>query len=220
MQKKSRRWKIVLFASLLFFVISSGVLTFFASVIFSERKQIPVRPLTGREFRLQQKIMRRLAREAFRTPVGFSSQMVFKSNEVQSLFNLADFGLTAAKLAGKYRGINLRDLEPVFGNGEISLVYPIDTGRSWLFGGVLRLKITGTPCFSDRKLQFELRECRIGNLPLPRKKAQKILNQLLLEIHKSKDFIRFSDVVKEIKANPDGSWAVTYYPAKLSMCLF
>ena len=220
MHKKGRRYKTVLLVSLLVFVILSGTLTVFASMIFSERKQIPVRQLTPAEFRLQQKIMLKLAREVFNKRPRLISQIVFKSNEMESLFNLADFSLTTAKLAGKYRGINLRDLEPVFGNGKISLVYPIDTGKTWLFGGVIRLKITGTPVFADSKLQFKLKECRIGSVLLPQKKVQQILDELLFKVQKSKDFIRFSDVVKEIKANPDGSWAVTYYPVKLSMCLF
>ena len=219
-QKKSKRCKIVLFASLLFFVILSGTLTVLASMIFSGHKQIPVQPLSIKDFRLQQKIMRRLAKEVFRNPYNAPSQMFFKPSEIKSLFNLADFGLTAAKMAGKYKGIDLRALEPVFGKGEITAVYPIDTELSWLFGGVIRLKVTIVPCFADKKLQIELRECRLGKLPLPQKQVQKFLDQLLVEVHKSKDFIRFSDVVKEIKANPDGSWAVTYYPVKLSMCLF
>jgi hypothetical protein len=164
--------------------------------------------------------MRRLAREAFRNPYNAPSQMRFKSKEIKSLFNLADFGLTAAKLAGKYSGIDLRTLEPVFGNGEMTIVYHFDTERAWLFGGVLRLKMTIVPCFADKKLQIEVRECRLGKLPLPQKQVQKILDPLLAEVQKSKDFIRFSDVVKEIKPNPDGSWVVTYYPAQLSKYLF
>ena len=219
-QKKGRRCKIVLLAVLLFFIITGGILTVLASMIFSGPKQIPVQPLRAQDFRLQQKMMRRLAKEVFRNPYNVPSQMIFKSNEIKSLFNLVDFGLTAAKIAGKYRGVDLREFEPVFGNGEITAVCPIDTKQSWLFGGILRLKMTFVPVLADKKLQIELKECHLGKLPLPQKQVQKILDQLLVDVQKSKDFIRFSDVVKEIKLNPDGSWAVTYYPAKLSMYLF
>ena len=219
-QKKGRRLKIWLFLLMLCFVFLTGTLTGLASLIFSEHRKIPVQPLTVSELHLQQKMTLRLTRELFRKRPSVISQIVFQSAEIKSLFNLADASLTAAKIAGKYRGINLRELEPEFGAGEITLVYPIDTKCSWLFGGVLRLKMTGTPCFVNKKLLVEVKKCHLGRLPLPRILMQKILNLYLVKLQNSKDFIYYADIVKEIRLNPDGSWTVVYYPSKLSKLLF
>ena len=179
-QKKGRWCRIVLFVLLLFFVISVGTLTVLAAMIFSEPKQIPVRPLTEKEYQVQQKITRHLGKDLFRKRPKLISQIVFTQEEMTSLLNLTDSCLTAVKLAGKYRGINLRDLEPVFRKGELSIVYPIDTGRRWLFGGVIRLQMTGTPYFAEKKLQIELKECHLGRLFLPSEKVQLLLLFLFL----------------------------------------
>ena len=146
--------------------------------------------------------------------------MKIRSAELPSLLRLVDFGLETAKLAGKYKGISLRELEPEITKDKIKIVYAVDTGCQWLFGGVLRIKFSGTSAFVDKELKISLSECHIGKIPVPEKIARQILDGLLSDMKSSGEFEKFCILVKEVQFSPQGDLVITYSPAKLALVLF
>ena len=217
--KKHRLLKILLCLIILIVVLFAGMTYFVAAAIFSHPKQLPPPQLKMEDIKLQQKLVRRLAKDVFRKHPRPTGQLTLKSEELQSLFRLVDSGLTMAKMAGRYDGMDLRCLEPEFSKGHVRMFYPLDTGYSWLFGGILRFSFSGTPAFKEKKITVALHNSRIGKLPLPEKFAKIILQNLLTEFYESKSFNTFCSIFKEIKMNTDGTLVIVYYPAKLAPVL-
>ena len=217
--KKHKLLKIFLCLSVLIVILFAGTVYFTAAAAFSHPKQLPPSQLKMQDIKLQQKIIQRLARDVFRSRPRPTGKLTLKPEELQSLFRLIDFGLSMAKMAGKYDGMDVRSLEPEFSNGYIKMVYPLDTGYSWLFGGVLRFSFTGTPSFAGQEITVSLKDSKIGRLPLPGKFAKMVLQNLLTEFYESKGYETFCSLIKEIKMNPDGTLVIVYYPAKLAPVL-
>ena len=217
--KKHRLLKILLCLIILLVFLFAGTTCFVAAAIFSHPKQLPPPQLKMQDIKLQQKIIQRLARDVFRSRPRPTGKLTLKPEELQSLFRLIDFGLTMAKMTGKYDGMDVRSLEPEFSNGYIKMVYPLDTGYSWLFGGVLRFSFTGTPSFAGQEITVSLKDSKIGRLPLPGKFAKMVLKNLLTEFYESKGYETFRSLIKEIKMNTDGTLVIIYYPAKLAPVL-
>jgi hypothetical protein len=219
MPKKHKLLKFLLCLSVLIVLLLAGTVYFTASAVFSHPKQLPTPQLKMQDIRLQQKLMQRLAKDVFRRRPRKTGQLTLKPEELQSLFRLVDFGLTMAKMAGRYDGMDVRNLEPEFSKGHIKMIYPMDTGCNWLFGGVLRFSFSGTPAFAGKEITVALQDSRIGKLPLPEKFAKIILQNLLTEFYESKAFKTFCSLIKEIKMNSDGTLVIVYYPAKLAPVL-
>ena len=219
MPKKHKLLKIFLCLSVLIVILFAGTVYFTAAAVFSHPKQLPPAQLKMQDIKLQQKIIQRLARDVFRSRPRPTGKLTLKPEELQSLFRLIDFGLSMAKMAGRYDGMDVRSLEPEFSNGYIKMVYPLDTGYSWLFGGVLRFSFTGTPSFAGQEITVSLKDSKIGRLPLPGKFAKMVLKNLLTEFYGSKGYETFCSLIKEIKMNPDGTLVIVYYPAKLAPVL-
>ena len=217
--KKHKKLKILLCLAVLFVLLFTGTVYFTASAVFSHPKQLPPTELKEQDIRLQQKLVQRLAKEVFRRRPRATGKLTIKQEELQSLFRLIDFGLSMAKMAGKYDGIDLRSLEPEFTKEHIKMVYPLDTGYSWLFGGVLRFSFSGTPSFTGREFTVSLKKSGVGKLPLPEKLAQLLLRNILSEFYESKGYKTFCSLIKEIKMNKDGTVVIIYYPAKLAPVL-
>ena len=217
--KKHKLLKILLCLIALFVFFFAGATLYVASAVFSHPRQIPPSPLKMADLKLQQKLIQRLVKEVFRKRPRPTAELTLKPEELQSLFRLVDFGLTAAKMAGRYDGMDLRYLEPEFTNGHIRMVYPLDTGYSWLFGGVLHFRFSGTPAFTGREFVVSLKESRIGKLPMPESIAKNILQGILTEFYKSKAFEKFCAMIKEIRSREDGTVVIVYYPAKLAPVL-
>ncbi len=217
--KKHKLLKIFLCLSVLFVILFAGTVYFTAAAVFSHPKQLPPSQLKMQDIKLQQKIIQRLARDVFRSRPRPTGKLTLKPEELQSLFRLIDFGLSMAKMAGRYDGMDVRSLEPEFSNGYIKMVYPLDTGYSWLFGGVLRFSFTGTPSFAGQEITVSLKDSKIGRLPLPGKFAKMVLQNLLTEFYESKGYETFRSLIKEIKMNTDGTLVIIYYPAKLAPVL-
>lgn len=214
-KKKSRCLKIFLLLFVLFLLLLSGTVLSLAAAAFSHPEQISPLQLKSGDLYLQQKLIGRLYREIFRKKPRPAAVVVIKSNELESLFRLADFGLTAAKLAGKYDGIDLRQMKPEIKGTRMKMEYPLDTGFSWLFGGVLRFHFSGTPAFADKSLTVKLAQCRIGRLPVPLALAEKILKCFLDPLRESREFAAFCSVIKEVRLRQDGNLVIVYYPAKV-----
>ncbi|MBR2911058.1 MAG: hypothetical protein IKC05_05570 [Lentisphaeria bacterium] len=219
MPKKHKLLKIFLCLSVLIVILFAGTVYFTAAAAFSHPKQLPPSQLKMQDIKLQQKIIQRLARDVFRSRPRPTGKLTLKPEELQSLFRLIDFGLSMAKMAGKYDGMDVRSLEPEFSNGYTKMVYPLDTGYSWLFGGVLRFSFTGTPSFAGQEITVSLKDSKIGRLPLPGKFAKMVLQNLLTEFYESKGYETFRSLIKEIKMNTDGTLVIIYYPAKLAPVL-
>lgn len=217
--KKHKLLKIFLCLSVLIVILFAGTVYFTAAAAFSHPKQLPPAQLKMQDIKLQQKIIQRLARDVFRSRPRPTGKLTLKPEELQSLFRLIDFGLSMAKMAGRYDGMDVRSLEPEFSNGYIKMVYPLDTGYSWLFGGVLRFSFTGTPSFAGQEITVLLKDSKIGRLPLPGKFAKMVLKNLLTEFYESKGYETFRSLIKEIKMNTDGTLVIIYYPAKLAPVL-
>ncbi|MBR1950949.1 MAG: hypothetical protein IKA32_00125 [Lentisphaeria bacterium] len=219
MPKKHKLLKIFLCLSVLIVILFAGTVYFTAAAVFSHPKQLPPVQLKMQDIKLQQKIIQRLAKDVFRSRPRPTGKLTLKPEELQSLFRLIDFVLTMAKMTGKYEGMDVRSLEPEFSNGYIKMVYPLDTGYSWLFGGVLRFSFTGTPSFAGQEITVLLKDSKIGRLPLPGKFAKMVLQNLLTEFYESKGYETFRSLIKEIKMNTDGTLVIIYYPAKLAPVL-
>ena len=217
--KKHKLLKIFLCLSVLIVILFAGTVYFTAAAVFSHPKQLPPVQLKMQDIKLQQKIIQRLAKDVFRSRPRPTGKLTLKPEELQSLFRLIDFVLTMAKMTGKYEGMDVRSLEPEFSNGYIKMVYPLDTGYSWLFGGVLRFSFTGTPSFAGQEITVLLKDSKIGRLPLPGKFAKMVLQNLLTEFYESKGYETFRSLIKEIKMNTDGTLVIIYYPAKLAPVL-
>ena len=104
---KGKLLKILLCVFVFAAVLSAGTATYLASAVFSEPKQIPVQQLQPQDFKLQQKIIQQLYKEFFRKVPRQTARLKIKSAELPSLLRLVDSGLEMAKMAGKYKGINL-----------------------------------------------------------------------------------------------------------------
>ena len=217
---KGRLLKILLCLFIFAVILFAGTAVYLAGLTFSEPKQIPLQPLQPQDFKFQQRLIQRLYKEFFRKKPQQTARLKIRSAELPSLLRLVDFGLETAKLAGKYKGISLRELEPEITNGKIKIVFTVDTGYRWLFGGVLRFKFSGTSSFADKELQISLDGCRIGKIPVPEKIARQILDGLLSEMKTSGEFEKFCILVKEIQFSPQGDLVITYSPAKLALVLF
>ena len=217
---KGRLPKILLCLFIFAIILFAGTAVCLAGLAFSEPKQIPLQPLQPQDFKLQQRIIQRLYKEFFRKTPQQTAHLKIRSAELPSLLRLLDFGLETAKLAGKYKGISLRELEPEITKGKIKIVYAVDTGYKWLFGGVLRFKFSGTSAFADKELKISLSECHIGQIPVPAKVARQILNGFLTEMKTSGEFEKFCILVKEIQFTTKGDLVITYSPAKLALVLF
>lgn len=217
--KKHKKLKIFLCLSVLIVILFAGTVYFTAAAVFSHPKQLPPAQLKMQDIKLQQNIIQRIAKDVFRSRPRPTGKLTLKPEELQSLFRLLDFGLSMAKMAGRYDGMDVRSLEPEFSNGYIKMVYPLDTGYSWLFGGVLRLGLTGIPSFAGKEITITLKDSKIGRLPLPGKFAKMILQNLLTEFYGSKGYEMLRSLIKEIKMNTDGTLVIVYYPAKLAPVL-
>lgn len=207
--------KFFLIFTAVFVMLFLGGIAALSAAAFSESKTLPLEPLSKQDLKLQQKLIRRLSREVFSKRATKESRLVLKTSEIQSLFRLVDYGFSVAKLAGKYQGIEPRYFEPVFSQGHIQAIYPLDTGYRWLFGGVLRWRVSATPEFSNKMVALKVHDCRLGIIPLPKNLFEQFLLKLLSELYTSKDYALFCDMVKRIYMNTDGSLVVIYYPAKL-----
>ena len=217
--KKHRLLKILLCLIILLVFLFAGTTCFVTAAIFSHPKQLPPPQLKMQDIKLQQKIIQRIAKDVFRSRPRPTGKLTLKPEELQSLFRLIDFGLSMAKMTGKYDGMDVRYLEPEFTKGHVRMVYPLDTGNTWLFGGVLRFSFTGTPSFAGQEITVSLKDSKIGRLPLPGKFAKMVLKNLLTEFYESKGYETFCSLIKEIKMNPDGTLVIVYYPAKLAPVL-
>lgn len=217
---KGRLLKILLCLFISVVILFAGTAVCLAGLAFSGPKQIPLQPLQPQDFKFQQRLIQRLYKEFFRKKPQRTARLKIRSAELPSLLRLLDFGLETAKLAGKYKGISLRELEPEITKDKIKIVYAVDTGYQWLFGGVLRIKFSGTSAFVDKELKISLSECHIGKIPVPEKIARQILDGLLSDMKSSGEFEKFCILVKEVKFSPQGDLVITYSPAKLALVLF
>lgn len=214
--EKKRSWlKIVILLCLLFAVLIFSGAAGLAAAAFSPKKHIPLEPLKNEDLILQQKLVKRLSREVLRRRPKKESTLVLKTTELRSLLRLIDFGLAAAKIAGKYDGMELRYFEPEFSANRIRAIYPLDTGHTWLFGGVLRWQLSVTPDFSDKRVNLDIHDCRLGVIPLPKTMVEEFLLKILDRLYRSKDYEQFCSMVRKIYMKTDGSLVVIYRPAKL-----
>ena len=212
---RKRRRKILLFI-FFFFILLFGFLIFgTAAAVFSSHKSIPLSPLRHEDLILQQKLIRKISREVFNRRPRRESQLVLTTSEVESLFRLIDYGCSAAKLAGKYKGLEPRYFEPVFFPDRVQAIYPLDTGYRWLFGGVMRWEITATPKFDNNMLSVSIHDCRLGIIPLPRGIVEKVLLSALREWYTSSNYRLFCNLIKKVYMKGDGNLVVIYHPAKL-----
>ena len=212
-RKRRRKFLLIVFFFLLlllgFFVFGT------AAAIFTNRKSLPLQPLRHEDLILQQKLIRRISREVFSSRPRKESQLVLSAKEIESLFRLIDYGCSAAKLAGKYKGLEPRYFEPVFFPDRVQAIYPLDTGYRWLFGGVMRWEITATPKFDNNMLTVNIHDCRLGIIPLPGGLVEKFLLSALRQWYTSSNYKLFCNLIKKVYMKGDGSLVVIYHPAKL-----
>ena len=149
---KGRLLKILLCLFIFAVILFAGTAVCPAGLAFSGSKQIPLQPLQPQDFKFQQRLIQRLYKEFFRKKPQRTARLKISSAELPTLLRLVDFGLETAKLAGKYKGISLRELEPEITKDKIKIVYAVDTGYQWLFGGVLRIKFSGTLFSTDHHI--------------------------------------------------------------------
>lgn len=211
----SRRRKKAVVVALSIAVPLAAVLAGLSAAVFSGLETFPFRPPTEDDLYLQQRLIRRLTGEVFRRKPKQESQIVLTEQEVDSLFNLADCGLTAAKKAGRYPGPLPRTFRPVFRKGRLHLVCPFDTGCRLLFGGVLKLRLSVTADLDDARLVLTLHSCRAGALPLPASVAEKILDRLADDVRSSEEYALFCGIVKKISMTKEGTVLIVYRPARV-----
>ena len=211
----SRRRKKTVAIVLSITVLPAAVLVCLSAAVFSGLETVPFRPPNGDDLYLQQRLIRRLMNEVFRKKPKMESQIVLTEQEVESLFRLADCGLTAAKQAGRYPGPLPRTFRPVFRKGRLHLVCPFDTGCRLLFGGVLKLRLSVTPELDDTRLALMLHSCRAGAIPLPASAAEKILDRLADTVRTSEEYALFCGIVKKISMTKEGNVLIVYRPARV-----
>ncbi|MBQ7208477.1 MAG: hypothetical protein IJS01_11830 [Lentisphaeria bacterium] len=193
----------------------AALLVCLSAAVFSGLETVPFRPPTEEDLYLQQRLVRRLMNEVFRKKPKMESQIVLTEQEVESLFRLADCGLTAAKRAGRYPGPLPRTFRPVFRKGRLRLVCPFDTGCRLLFGGVLKIRLSVTPELDDTRLVLTLHSCRAGMIPLPASAAEKILDQLADTVRTSEEYALFCGIVKKVSMTKEGNVLIVYRPARV-----
>ena len=211
--QKKRRITAAVSAVILAGCLAAGF--FLVSAVFTGPEEIPQVPLQNQDFFLQQKLIRKISREVFRRKPKKESVIMLAPGEIESLLRMIDFGASAAKLAGKYDGLEPRYFRIAFALGQMQGEYPFDTGMRWLCGGVMPLRFTVIPAWENGTLTVEIREFRIGSLPVPRQIAEKFLADWLREFHGSKVCGRFEKAVKKVQLKQDGSMEVVYSPAAL-----
>ena len=208
---RKRTTVIVLLFSLTVAALAAVML---CAAVFSSPETIPFVPPEMEDLYLQQRLVRRLTDEVFRRQPKRESQIVLTEKEVNSLFRLADCGLSGAKLAGRYSGPLPRTFRPVFRNGRLHVVCPIDTNLRVLFGGVLKISAALTPDFEDTRLRVTVHDCRAGALPLSAAWAEKFLLDAAQEMQDAGVYAAFCGVVKKASVTKEGNVILVYSPAQ------
>jgi len=209
---RRKKTAVVALLSLLAVVALGAVLL--CAALFSSPEKIPFSPPEMEDLYLQQRLVRRLTNEVFRRKPKKESQIVLTEKEVNSLFRLADCGLSGAKLAGRYSGPLPRTFRPVFRNGRLHVVCPIDTNLRVLFGGVLKISAALTPDFEDTRLRVTVHDCRAGALPLSAAWAEKFLLDAAQEMQDAGVYAAFCGVVKKASVTKEGNVLLVYSPAQ------
>ena len=202
---------IVLLFSLTVAVLAAVML---CAAVFSPPETVPFAPPEMEDLYLQQRLVRRLTDEVFRRNPKRESQIVLTEREVNSLFRLADCGLSGAKRAGRYSGPLPRTFRPVFRDGRLHVVCPVDTNLRVLFGGVLRIGASLTPDFEDARFRVTVHECRAGALPLSSILAEKFLLDAAQEMQNAGVYAAFCGVVKKASVTKEGNVILVYSPAQ------
>ena len=208
-----KKTTVIVLLSLLAVVVPAAVLL--CAAVFSSPENIPFSPPETDDLYLQQRLIRRLTNEVFRRSPKKESQIVHTEKEVNSLFRLADCGLSGAKLAGRYSGPLPRTFRPVFRKGRLHVVYPVDTNVRVLFGGVLKISAILTPDFEDSRLRVTVHDCRAGALPLSSALAGKFLLDAAQEMQDAGVYAAFCGVVKKASVTKEGNVLLVYSPAQL-----
>ncbi len=197
-----------------------AVLLTLVALLFSAPAQPPAELLTGDDISLQMKLVRRLSRELFsERPVEYSA-IEFSGSEVESLLRLGDFASQVAVNSGRYRGLPLRcyELDCDLESGRVAGVLPLDTGWRWLFGGVIRVEVSGIFEKEDDLIDIDVNSLRIGRLPAPAWLGEWIAGRLLEQWRRRRSFADFNQAVRELRIEP-GKLVLVYRPAALSRLL-
>lgn len=189
-------------------------------LVFSPHPRYPVPGLTAGDVVFQQRILWTESPKVLRGRPGEVSELELTPEEVRSVMRLVANGINIARLfrPGSARGegayndfqLSYRD------DGVVEIDAVHNTGYAILFGGHLRIFVTGRPDITDGELSFAVREARVGRLPFSSSVADAILRRVIERNTARQDVQDLHRIVREVTVDPDsGRVKVAYLPHEL-----
>ena len=168
---------------------------------------------------VQQRVFAKLSGEVFRRDPPAESELRLTAAEVASLLRFAGFAVTAAEYFGS---LDRRVAERIragrcsYSAGVFSVEFPLcRPAPRWLFGGAVVVRAEGFPSKYDSRIDFAVRSCRIGRLPLPASWVEAFANRRFGDLPGREGMLRFDRAVKNFEPEGKGGVIVIYRPPEL-----
>lgn len=192
-----------------------------AALLFGRGPEFPVEPLRSEDYALAGKLTARLLAE-IRAGRPEESELVLSPADIGSILRIADNGVSIQALAKGAKtpgGSRTRAHDVRFENGRFEILVPVETGLTWLWGGVIMIDTSARPEKDEDKLLLDLSRVRAGSLPVPRFLVENTRRQSLDGIKERKEYREFDRCVKSIRVDDDCNLRIVYRPAEIDKLL-
>ena len=193
------------------------VLTVAAALVFVA-PPVPMEPISAEDAQLQQRILGKVSGEVFNRRPPLEASLRLKPDEVNALLRFMVFAVTAAEQFGtiepRYAEI-VRQGHYTYRPGVFTVELPLYRRHSRPFRGAAVLRVEGFPSKYDGKVDFALRSCRFGRIPLSATWAGEYANRELAALSENEDLMRLDRAIKSFEVESNGDVTVVYRPPEL-----
>lgn len=218
-KKRKRLWIVSGVAAGALLLLLGGALLF-AAHLFGRGPEFPVEPLRPADYALAGKLTARLLNE-IRAGKSGESELALSPAEVASILRIADNGASVqAMLKGGGSGANKTKPHDVrFENGRFEILVPVQTGLTWLWGGIIMVDLSVRPEKDDDKLSLDISRMRAGSFAVPGFLVEKTRRQSLDGIRDRREYREFDRCVKSVRVDDSGNFRIVYRPAEIDKLL-
>ena len=219
--KKRKRLRIAVGVAAGVLLLLLGAALIFAANLFGRGPEFPVEPLRTEDYALAGKLTMRLLNE-IRTGRPEESELVLSPAEIASLLRIAGNGASIQSMLkgrGNSGANRTRPHDIRFKDGRFEILVPVETGFTWLWGGVIMIDMSVRPEKDDDRLALDISRMRAGSLAVPRFLVEKARRRSLDGIRQRREYREFDRCVKSIRVDDANNLRIVYRPAEIDNLL-